>query len=347
MPSGWFSDRVGRVDLAGDVHRLVAAFLCFLIGGVGPIVAGQMLLAVGYASLSGTDVTFLFETLDAAGLAHRFEAEEVRAREGSLYLTAITALAGGGLGMLDLRLPFLAALTVAVGQLAITWKMDEPPRDPGHVSSGWRHDVAAVVTHLRTRTLAWITLYVVAEVVLIHLASEFASPYAATVLDRPVDNPAGAAIVAGVVVAASALVGALVVRFFVPMQQRIGTLGVLVGVGFVSASIVGLMATEIALWVLPFLALRGAQASVTAVAVPAAVGRRVEVVRRATTLSAMSLMGRGTYALVLVTFSMVSADTLTGVLDTAAVTVFVVAAGVTAAAALMRPELDSPTVADR
>ena len=176
---------------------------------------------------------------------------------------------GGGLGMLDLRLPFLAALMVAVGQLAITWKMDEPPRDPGHVSSGWRHDVAAVATHLRTRTLAWITLYVVAEVVLIHLASEFASPFAATVLDRPVDDPAGAAVVAGVVVAASALVGALVVRFFVPMQQRIGTLGVLVGAGFVSASIVGLMATEIALWVLPFLALRGAQASVTAVAVPA------------------------------------------------------------------------------
>ena len=73
----------------------------------------------------------------------------------------------------------------------------------------------------------------------------------------------------------------------------------------------------------------------------------LKVARRATTLSVMSLMGRGTYALVLVTFSMVSADTLTGVLDTAAVTVFVVAAGVTAAAALMRPELDSPTVADR
>ena len=83
VPSGWFSDRVGRVTILRVTSiAWVTAFLCFLIGGVGPIVAGQMLLAVGYASLSGTDVTFLFDTLDAAGLAHRFEAEEVRAREG-------------------------------------------------------------------------------------------------------------------------------------------------------------------------------------------------------------------------------------------------------------------------
>ena len=340
VPSGWFSDRVGRVTtLRITASAWVLASVCFLLGGLGPIIAGQMLLALGYASLSGTDVTFLYDTLDAAGDADRFEAEEARAREGSLYLTAFTALAGGWLGFVDLRLPFVATLVVAVVQLAITLRMDEPPRRDPIAGVGWRADAVAVAQHLRTRTLGWITIYVVAEVILIHLASEFASPFAAATLDRPADDPAGAAVIAGIIVAGAAVVGALTLRGLGPATRRIGTIGVLVGAGLISATIVVLMAASFAVWVLPFLAIRGLQASVTAVLIPAIVGRRVEAERRATTLSVMSLCGRGTYAGVLVGLSLLAGSTLGRTLDAAAVTAGAVAVTVVVAVALLRPDL--------
>ena len=340
VPSGWFSDRVGRVTtLRFTATAWIVAFACFLAGGLGPIIAGQVLLALGYASLSGTDVTFLYETLDADGRGSSFEAEEARAREGSLYLSASSALAGGLLGLIDLRLPFLAALLVAVAQFAIVSRMDEPPR-AAVAAAGWRRDAAAVVGHIRSRALAWVALYVVAEIVLIHLASELASPYAAEALDRPVDDPAGAAVIAGVLVAAAALTGAAALRLYARVRDRISTLGVLVGACFVSAVIVVVMAAGFVVWVLPVVALRGVQASVTTVAVPAVVGRRVESQRRATTLSVMSLLGRGSYAGVLLLISLVAGEELAQALDVAAVIAVATAVTVAAAAFVTRPDLD-------
>lgn len=65
VPSGRVSDRFGRVLTLRTVAVCrVGAFSLFLIGGLGPIVAGQILLVAGYAFLSGTDATFHLESLD-------------------------------------------------------------------------------------------------------------------------------------------------------------------------------------------------------------------------------------------------------------------------------------------
>ena len=77
VPSGWLSDRFGRVLTLRTVAICwVGAFSFFLIDGLGPVVAGQILLAAGYAFLSGTDATFHLESLDAEGRAGEFAERE-------------------------------------------------------------------------------------------------------------------------------------------------------------------------------------------------------------------------------------------------------------------------------
>ena len=104
-------DRVTAVAWIG-CHGL------FLVGGLGAIAGAQVLLAVGYAFLSGTDSTFHFDVLDAEGRSSEFERREARVRTGLLYATAVTAIAGGCLAFVDLRLPFVAALGAATVQFS-------------------------------------------------------------------------------------------------------------------------------------------------------------------------------------------------------------------------------------
>ena len=197
-------------------------------------------------------------------------------------------------------------------------QMDEPPRTDAP-PAGWRADAVAVAGHLRTAALAWVTVYVIAEVVLIHLAGELAAPFVAFVLERPTDDPAGAAVIAGLLTAGGSLVGAAALLVLEPMRHRIGTVTLLIWSSGISVAVIVTMATVEAVWVLPLLALRGVQMTVTTVVVPALVGRRVETNRRATTLSTMSLLGRGTYAAVLLGVAAAVGDVLPDVLDTAAV----------------------------
>ena len=114
VPSGWFSDHVGRVAaLRVTGVAWVGCHALFLVGGLAPIAGAQVLLAIGYAFLSGTDSTFHFDVLDADGRSSEFERREARVRTGLHYATAITAIIGGCLAFVDLRLPFAAALVAA------------------------------------------------------------------------------------------------------------------------------------------------------------------------------------------------------------------------------------------
>jgi len=298
------------------------------------LVGAQFLFAVGYAFLSGTDTTFHFDTLDGAGWADEFERREAVVRRGLLIATAGSAVIGGSLAFVDLRLPFVASLIVTLVQFAATTRMSEPPRT--NRSEGVRVDLATVLRSLRRPLLAWVTLYVVTEVILIHLVSELTPPYLAMVLERPDDDPAGAAVIAGAVAAVVALAGAAALRHIETARVRLGVGVVLVALALSSAATVLLMANVASLWVLPAVALRGVQAAATSVLVPGLVARRVAQHHRATTLSVTSLAGRCGYAAVLLALAAAAGDQLPDVLELAAA-VAIVTAAVTLGAALLPP----------
>lgn len=341
VPSGWFSDHVGRVAaLRVTGVAWVGCHALFLVGGAAPIAGAQVLLAVGFAFLSGTDSTFHFDVLDADGLSSEFERREARARTGLQYATAVTAVVGGCLAFVDLRLPFAGALLAAAVQLGLTLRMSEPPRSTR--SASFTSDLRSVRCHLRRPLLAWITFYVVVEVILIHLVAELAPPYLTMVLERPADDPAGVAVINGLVVATVAGVGGFSLRYTERARQRFSAGVVLVVLAFVTATTSVTMALVVSPFVLPLIVSRGVQMAATQVFVPGIISRRVEQHHRATVLSVTSLFGRFAYAMVLLS---IAADRLPRVLDRAAVVAVV--AAVLALATALRPRVANELRADR
>ncbi len=300
VPSGWLSDRVGRVPtLRLAALMWIGAHLCFALGDAnfGVITLGQFLLAVGFASLSGTDVTFHFDTLEALGRAQTYAQRQARVAGLGYVVTGLSAITGGLLGLIDVRWAFVAAASLAVVQLAIALRFVEPPITDR--AEPFVRQLRQCLGYLRHRYVGWLCFYAVVTVTLVHVAFTLMQPWLTLVLDRTADDLGSTPLLAGAVYATTALVGAGAARYSASVAERIGLVVTLIGLGALSSVIV----TGMALWahvaLLALVALRSVQGAASPVLVSAAIAPRTQRRHRATLLSLNSLAGRLGYGLVL------------------------------------------------
>ncbi len=300
VPSGWISDRFGRVTILRIAALgFVAAQLCFLAAGdrFGLVLAGQFFLAVGFSSLSGSDVSFLYDTMEALGTEAGYRTTLGRVTAIGFASTTVSALAGGAIGLVSLEATFAVSLVAALGQLVVTFALTEPP--VGEPAQPLTRTIARCLAYLGDRFVGWIFLYGVMLVILEHVSFTVMSPWLAEVLGRDPDDLGLAPLLAGVMVAVVAVGGSGAARLSAPLSGRFGTVATLLGVGALSAVIVTAMAVAAHWAVILLVALRSVQGAVASVLIPAAVAPRTEQRHRATLLSLNSLAGRLAYGLVL------------------------------------------------
>ncbi len=309
VPSGWMSDRFGRVvTLRLAAVGFVAAQGAYLVAGssFALVAIGQMLLAVGFASLSGTDVAFHYDSLEAVGRAERFAEERSRVEAIGYITAAASALLGGFLGLVDLRLAFATSLLFAAAQLAVTFVLIEPPRS-GHADRPARQ-VMRCLAYLSDRRLGWIFFYGVLMVTLEHVAFTNSQPWLTEVLGQDASEVGITPLVSGVTLAAVAFVGAGAARSSAALADRLGSVSALIALGVVSAVAVTAMALSFHLVVIGFLLLRSVQGAAAPVIIGAEVAPRVAKEHRATLLSLNSLAGRFGYSLLLAGVGLAVAD---------------------------------------
>ncbi len=333
LPSGWLSDRIGRVPTLRLVALWwLAAHLLFVVApgtlGLAGVIAAQLALAAGYASLSGTDVTLHFDTLEALGQADEFNDREAASRRDLLLVTAATAVVGGAVGLIDLRLPFACSLVAAAIQLFVSSRLLEPtggpdparpqdardggdrPRSSRPAASALRSDLMATIGQLRQPALAWLGLYVVGQVVVVHLLADLIGPYLATVLGTVDTDLSRAALLSGMTAAVVALVGASTVLVWPKVARRIGLVAALLVAATIPVGLLVVMASFVSWLVVVFLAARGVQSAATAVLIPGVVGAHGPRALRATFLSLLSLCGRLAYGLALLMLSLTAGNDL-------------------------------------
>ncbi len=309
VPSGWMSDRLGRVaTLRMAAVGFVFAQAAFLLAGSSFVLVavGQALLAVGFASLSGTDITFHFDSLEATGSDDRFASERSQVEAIGYVTAAASALLGGALGLVDLRLAFAAGLAFALVQLALTFVLKEPPRTGRAERPG--RQVVNCLSYLSDRRLGWIFFYGVLMVTLEHVAFTNSQPWLTEVLGQDVDDLGITPLVSGVTLAAVAFIGAGAARSSAALAERFGSVNALIGLGVVSAVAVTGMALSFHIAVIGLLLLRSVQGAAAPVIIGAEVAPKVLQEHRATLLSLNSLVGRLSYSLLLAGVGLAVAD---------------------------------------
>ncbi|MCB0992969.1 MAG: MFS transporter [Acidimicrobiales bacterium] len=315
VPSGWMSDRIGRVPtIRIAAVAWLGSFTCFAVGDdrFGVIVAGQALLAAGYACLSGTDVTFHFDTLEALGRATEYADRQARVVSRGMVVGATGLLAGGLVGLVDVRLAFVLSLSLALAQTAISFRFVEAPH--GDRADDIMRQVGTCVGYLRSAPIAWIFGYGVAMVVLEHVAFEMLQPWLTEALGRSPNDLGVAPLLSGATLAVMTLVGAAAARSSAVLGRALGVRFALVALGALSACIATLMAASTGLWVLALIAFRSVQGAAAPVLISAYVAPRIEQRHRATFLSLDSLAGRLTYGALLLMLSVDVGDDVSRVL---------------------------------
>lgn len=314
VPSGWMSDRVGRVitlRVASVLWIVGHSVLLLSAGSFFLIAVGQVLLASGFAFLSGTDVSFHYDTLEALGMEDSFEVRQARLKSFAYVAVALSSVLGGVAGLVDLRLAFGLSLITAIYQLVLIARFSEPPRGDTVVQPDFGHQLRACAHLVRKPLLRWIAGYWVAMVVLEHVAHTLAQPYITEALGKSPDELGATPLVVGLIFASFGIGGALAAAATPLMREKLGFFGVLLALAIISAAIVTTMAIVIALPVALLLVFRSVQGAAAPIVLTTAVAPAVPQTQRATYLSLHSLVGRLSYGALLIVVGRTVGDSLT------------------------------------
>ena len=299
VPSGYLSDRFGRrAILLLSSACLAVAYLLFFIGGSFlQLAVAQVFLALGFASASGTDTAFHYESLKGLNREGEYGSREGKALRFSLLAGGASALVGGFLAMGHLRWVYGASFCGALISFGIACTMVEPEGGEGQAMA----PMGAKVRHLLAK--AWqprfrfFTLYALSMTVLLHLPYEFYQPYLGRVAEGA--GPSATPALAGTHLAATLVVGAWFTRYAGHIHHRCMVRRTLLGCALLQVVLVGAMATLVHPIVALMLVGRTASRALLTPLLNAELSPLLRHDERSTYLSLQSLFGRLCYGGVL------------------------------------------------
>ena len=303
VPSGYFSDRIGRrVTLLIAAAALMVSYCCFIVGaGFWWFAAGQFLLAVGMAMQSGTDTALHYDSLKALGRESEYAEREAQAEQWGLAMLALATFAGGLLGLIDLRLAYVFSLLSASVMALLVWRFVEPVHadETTALPQSFVSVVLSCCARLRDPVLGWVFMVVIVLYAMAHIVYEFYQPYI-TLLELPMLGASThAPLISGIVISISMFAGAIGARASISWQSKLGLVGVLAVAMVIQLGIVAAMAIALSPMVLALVCFRNFPMALVHAPVRAAIAPRISRQQRATYLSLQGLAERLFFAVLL------------------------------------------------
>ena len=294
VPSGYFSDRIGRrATLLLAAVAFVAAYAGFILAeGFFMFAVAQVLLATGMACRSGTDSAFLYDSLLCLDRTAEYAQREARVQRLSLAASAVAVIVGGIAGGLDLVLAYWISLAAAGASLFVALGFVEPTVDAGTKHTGFAGQLRTCVAKLRDRYLAWLFVFSVVAYILAHVPYEFYQPYLGLLGASAKLYSIEAPVASGLVLGVTMLLGAWVAGHSVDLQNRFGLNAVLLSAIVLQLVVIAALSNWLHLAVVALLFFRSVPMAMVYAPMQAAIAPRVATAQRATYLSLQSLAGR-------------------------------------------------------
>jgi len=312
VPTGYFSDRVGRRStlLIGAIFLLMACVF-YIIGYKFWILAiGQICFAVHMALVSGTNTVLHFESLKALGLEAEYGDREARVNQYSMLAGGTAALVGGAVAFIDLSYAYYATLVPASLALLIAYRFVEPEYEGlgDEVIHGVRQQLKLTVGYLRSPILKWIFGYYVVHFLLTHVPYEFYQPYIDILSERGLLFGWSVPIIAALIYAIARYLGALGARYSMQWSRQLGLKFYLLGSLLMIQLIILVMGLTLQSWIVIIVLFRSLPWAAIKAPIHAIITPSIKPAQRATFLSMMSLCSRLMFFLSLFILSQLVTD---------------------------------------
>lgn len=321
VPSGWVSDRIGRrFALRAAALALGAAYVAFYAGTTLPELAvAQLLLALGFAFNSGTDTAFHYDSLVAVGREDEYGDREERIARLSFAVVGVSALVGGALGAIELRLPYLAAGGLMLGGFLVTMFFERPEQAADAAAPRIDVQMAACVRDLRDPLLRWLFAASVILTVVIHVPYQLYQPYLELLDFQALTQSLPTPLVTGAHAFVAMLIASAISSRSVRLARRFGldtTVLAALGLGVL---LIVVMAIALHPLIALLLMFRSAPRALLQAPMNAAIAPRIPRERRASFLSLQSLAGRLAFSTLLfgLSFAVGDANTYPNLVTTA------------------------------
>lgn len=130
VPSGWLSDvwnRCRTMAAAATAH-IIGWGMLWQADSFAMTITAQAMLGVGVSLFSGTNSALLYDSLEELGRAGEFRHREGKRHAFTLYAVALSSLLGGFLYHLHPDLPILMTMAGCAGALGVALLLVEPGR---------------------------------------------------------------------------------------------------------------------------------------------------------------------------------------------------------------------------
>ncbi len=311
VPSGYLSDRFGRKrTLVAATVLFVCAYALFLMADTFLSFAiAQVFIAAGIAFQSGSDSALLIDSLKALGRESEYARREARAHRFAMTALALSCVIGGALGTVNLSFPYVASLLLSVVSFFLAISFHEPVRADLRTVGTVTHQLRQIGVLLTDRRLLWIMMFYVIAYSLQHIPYEFVQPYIKLLVAEvwtSIESLQASPWISGIIIGSSMFGGALAATISMQLYQKLGLvrlflLGVLMQIFIIA--FLGLVLHPAILLVIVF---RNFAMSLTHAPMLDALAPLVPDEQRATYLSAQSLFGRLSFAIVLWALSLLS-----------------------------------------
>jgi MFS family permease len=310
VPSGYFSDRIGRrwTLLLSSTFLVISYGIFGIARSFAALAAAQVFLASGFAFASGSDTALHYGLLKAVGKDSEYGLRESRIGAWVFRATAFSALTGGFLAWrTEFRTAYWLSLFFAVVSLVLILLVRDPE------TANLRHSetksfvrqVRELIGSLRNPVLGFLFFFAVASTVLRHLPYEFFQVYIDH-LGQQFRIGDATPLFTGIHTAIAMLIASGVVRFSIPLKDRIGSTGAFFSVIGVQTILIAILLVPGSSVVATLLLLRSAPGSMGIPILRAEVSPRVQDSKRATFYSLQSLVGRLSFSGVLLVFNQIS-----------------------------------------
>ena len=308
VPSGYCSDRFGRRPtlIMASIMTLLACTTYVLADSFAVIVLAQVLLAAGIAFQSGSDSALLYDSLRALNREQEYSRRETAAQKWGMLALACSCLAGGVLGAIDLRLPYVAALLAAGFAVFQCISFVEPPLEDDSRVHTFAVQMKSTLRYFLHPMLGWILGFFIVGYSLQHIQYEFYQPYLKLMGQSEMTGwlaTGSTPIVSGVVISVSMFGGALGAALSQRVIDRVGLRSLLLVSVAMQVLIVAGLSMVLHPIMLTLVMFRNFSMSMANGPMLGAIAPHVASAQRATFLSMLSLAGRAGFSLVLALLS--------------------------------------------